>query len=103
MWSQDFTFQSFSALSDEFVAEVLRRQEQLKDEYGGNNYPITLNTTDFRVFITILQKLALYGNVSHKDFPEIPGFGDDDWQEPIEGWAHEWLSGIGDTLNVEGI
>ena len=88
---------SFTALSDEFVAAILERGTT------DGNYPIELNATDFRVFITILHKLAQYGNVSHKDFPEIPGFGDDDWQEPIEGWAYEWLSGIGDTLNVEGI
>lgn len=103
MTSQDFIYQSFTALSDEFVAEVLSRQERMRDEYGSNNYPITLNTTDFRVFITILHKLAMYGNVTHKDFPVIPGFGDDDYQEPIQGWAQDWLSGIGDTLNVEGI
>lgn len=74
-------------------------------------YPIQLNRTDFRVFITILQRLALYGKVTHKDIETIPGYGtvrnddsgDDEEWDPIEHWAMSWLSGIAETLGVEGI
>lgn len=66
-------------------------------------YPITLNRTDFRVFVTILQNLALYDGVSHKDIPSIPGYGEDGESEAIGDWAQSWLSGIAETLGIEGI
>lgn len=94
--------QSFTALSDEFMAALLKAQGESRDEYGSNNYPITLNTTDFEVFTKILRSLAQYGSVSHKDFEVIPGFSSEE-EEPIAQWAWDWLSGIGETLGVEGI
>jgi hypothetical protein len=49
-----------------------------------------------------LQNLAKYGKVTHKDIESIPGYGGE-FIEPIEDWAWQFLSGIGETLGVEGI
>lgn len=71
----------------------------------GENYPITLNDSDFRVFTAILRDLALYGECSRNTrvaVAEILGTGTDE-TEPIEDWAWEMLSGIGETLGIEGI
>lgn len=91
--------------SDDFMSAVLKRQSELKNEYGGNQYPMELNTTDFHVFITILKELALYGEAGRSvrvAASEILGTGTDD-DEPIEMWAWDMLSSIAETLGVEGI
>lgn len=87
---------SFTFGSAEFMEEIFRRGTQ-------RNYPIGLNSTDFKVFVTILHKLALYGGVSHHDFDEVLTFDPLDIEEPIERWAWDFLSSIGETLNIEGI
>lgn len=94
---------SYTFGSHEFMMAVFEAQLKSKDQWGGNNYPVEFNTTDFRVFITILQNLALYGKVTHKDIESIPGYGEDGETEAIEEWARSWLSGIAETLDVEGI
>lgn len=66
----------------------------------GAPYPFSMNMTDFRVFVTILQKLALYDSVSHKDIPSIPGY-DDEETEALGNWAASWYSGIAETLGIE--
>lgn len=86
-------------MSDEFVAAI---KERGTADPSWPKYPVEFNRTDWDVFITILQKLADYGNVSHKDIPEIVGWGDDE-EEPVSAWARDWLSGIAITLNIEGI
>lgn len=71
----------------------------------GENYPITLNDTDFRVLISILRDLALCGECGRDArvaVAEILGTGTDE-TEPIEEWAWGMLSGIGETLGVEGV
>lgn len=91
--------------SDEFMSAVLKRQSESRNEYGGNQYPIELNTTDFHVFITLLKELALYGEAGRSirvAASEILGTGTDD-DEPIEMWAWSMLSSIAETLGVEGI
>lgn len=60
----------------------------------------SMNMTDFRVFVTILQRLALYDSVSHKDIESIPGYGDSE-SEPLGEWAASWYSGIAETLGIE--
>lgn len=90
---------SYTFGSHDFMMAIIEKQ---MGELLGGKYPIELNTTDFRVFITILQKLALYGSVTHKDIESIPGYGNDD-MEAIEEWSLSWLSGIAETLGVEGI
>lgn len=90
---------SYTFGSHEFMMAILEKQ---MGELPGGKYPIELNATDFRVLVTILQKLALYGSVIHKDIESIPGYGNDD-MEAIEEWAWSWLSGIAETLGVEGI
>lgn len=94
--------ESYTFGSHDFMMAVIEKQMASKDEYGGNNYSITLNTADFRVFVTILQNLALYSKVTHKDIEAIPGF-ESESLEPISEWAWDWLSGIAETLDVEGI
>lgn len=94
---------SYTFGSHDFMMAILEKQSQLKNEYGGNQYPMELNTTDFRVFVTILRQLALYDKVTHKDIPTIPGYGEDGGWEPIGDWATSWLSSIAETLGVEGI
>jgi hypothetical protein len=70
----------------------------------GENYPITLNDKDFRVFTAILKDLALYGEVGKSTRDKVREIiGDSDETEPIEDWAWNWLSGIGETLGIEGI
>ena len=86
---------SYTFGSPDYISAILEKGQKEK-------YPIELAATDFRVFITILEKLALYDSVSHKDIPSIPGYGGE-WTEPIGDWAQSWLSGIGETLGVEGI
>lgn len=86
---------SYTFGSDEFMKAILEKGTKEK-------YPIELNATDFRVFVTILQGLANYGVANHKTVPSIPGYGDEEF-EPIEEWAASWLSGIAETLGVEGI
>lgn len=85
-------------LSDEFIKAVTERGTA---DSSWPKYPIEFNTRDWKVFIRILQKLAEYGTVIPKDFYDILDFDED--VEPITDWASDWLSGIGDTLNVEGI
>lgn len=87
---------SYTFGSNDFVQAVIERGIR-------EGYPITLNATDFRVFITILQKLALHDSVNHKDIPSIPGYGEDGESEPLGDWAWQFLSSIGETLNVEGV
>lgn len=98
---------SYTFGSHDFMMAIL--EKQAKDLPGGK-YPIEWNATDFRVFVTILQNLALYGKFTHKDIESIPGYGtvrnesgDDEEWEPIEDWAWQLLSGIAETLGVEGI
>jgi hypothetical protein len=67
-----------------------------------SHFGINLNATDFRVFVTLLKSLALYSDVSHKEFETILGHGDGE-TEPISEWAMEWLSSIAESLGVEGI
>lgn len=86
--------------SHDFMMAILENQAR---DLPGGKYPIELNATDFRVFVTILQNLALYDGVSHKDIETIPGYGEDGESEPIGDWAQSWLSGIAETLGVEGI
>lgn len=87
--------QSFTFGSDEYYEAVIR--EGIKDKY-----PIELNATDFLVFIKILDNLSKFASVSHSDFPVINGYGDDN-TEPIEEWARNIYSSIGETLGIEGI
>lgn len=87
---------SYTFGSHDFMQAVIERGIR-------EGYPVTLNATDFRVFVTILEKLALYDSVNHKDIPSIPGYGEDGQLEPISDWAWQFLSSIGETLGVEGI
>lgn len=92
--------QSYTFGTDNYIEAIA-----LERMRTGENYPITLNDSDFRVFTHILRDLALYGECSRSTrvaVAEILGTGTDD-TEPIEEWAWNWLSGIGETLNVEGI
>lgn len=91
---------SYTFGSHDFMQAIL--EKQAKDLPGGK-YPIELNATDFRVFVTILEKLSLYDSVTHKDIPSIPGYGEDGESEPLGDWAMNFLSAIGETLGVEGI
>lgn len=95
--------ESYTFGSHDFMMAVLEKAALHRNADGGGNYPIELNATDFRVFVTILQKLAMYAKVTHKDIETIPGYGEDGHSEPIEDWATSWLSGIAETLGVEGI
>lgn len=94
---------SYTFGSHDFMMAVIEKASLHRNDDGGSNYPIELNQTDFRVLVTILQKLALYARVTHKDIETIPGYGEDGESEPIEEWAWSWLSGIAETLGVEGI
>lgn len=94
------TDQSYTFGSDNFMEAVAL--ERLR---SGEIYTIGLNDSDFRVFIAILRDLALYGEASRSTrvtVSEILGTGTDE-TEPIEEWAWSWLSGIAETLGVEGI
>lgn len=94
------TDQSYTFGSDNFMEAIA-----LERMRTGENYPIALNDTDFRVFTIVLRDLALYGEASRSTrvaVAEILGTGTDD-VEPIEEWAWGWLSGIGETLGIEGI
>ncbi len=71
----------------------------------GEKYPMELNSKDFHIFILILRELALYGECTRSTrvaVAELLGTGTDDI-EPIEDWAWQFLSAIGETLGVEGI
>jgi hypothetical protein len=87
---------SYTFGSHDFMMAVLEKGTKEK-------YPIELNATDFRVFVTILEKLSQYDSVNHHDIPTIPGYGEDGESEPIGDWATSWLSGIAETLGIEGI
>ncbi len=92
--------ESYTFGSDNFMSAIA-----LERMRTGENYPITLNDTDFRVLTVILRELALYGEFSRSgrvQVAEILGTGTDDI-EPVEDWAWQFLSGIGETLGVEGI
>lgn len=93
---------SYTFGSHEFMMAVLEKASAHRNADGGSNYPIELNQTDFRVFVEILRGLALYGVANHKTVESIPGYSNDE-TEPIEEWAWSWLSGIAETLGVEGI
>lgn len=91
--------ESYTFGSDEFMDRIHDKADM------DAPYPMTLNRTDFRVFTTILRDLALYGECTRSTrvaVSEILGTGTDD-TEPIEEWAWGWLSGIGETLGVEGV
>lgn len=89
---------SYTFGSDGFMDALTKAQE-------GKKYPMELNSKDFHVFITILKELALYGECTRSTrvaVAEILGNGNDDI-EPVEYWAWQFLSAIGETLGVEGI
>lgn len=86
--------------SESFMAALRAAQE---GELPGGKYPVEFNSTDFTVFVQILKNLALYGTVSYKGIPVIPGYGEEGTLEAIEDWAVSWLNGIAETLGVEGI
>ena len=88
--------------SESFMEAVVKAQQ---GDLPGGKYPIEFNSTDFQIFILILKELALYGEVGRETrmaVSDILGTGTDDI-EPIEDWAWGWLSGIGETLGVEGV
>lgn len=92
--------QSYTFGSDNFMEAIA-----LERMRTGENYSITLNDSDFRVLTVILRDIALYGEatgIARSAVAEILGTGTDDI-EPIEDWAWGFLSGIGETLGVEGI
>lgn len=92
--------ESYTFGSDNFMEAIAL--ERLRT---GENYPITLNDSDFRVLTVILRDLAFYGEATRSTrvaVAEILGTGTD-VMEPIEEWAWNFLSSIGETLNVEGI
>lgn len=91
---------SYTFGSEDFIRALIEAQDRDVLFY---KYPVEFSRTDFRVFITILHNLAFYDEVSHKDIPSIPGYGEDGESEPIGDWASSWLSGIAETLGVEGI
>lgn len=97
--------ESYTFGTDEFISAVSKAQQRQRNGYGGNQFPMQLNTTDFLVFITILRDLAMYGEATRSTrvaVSEILGTGTDDI-EPIEEWAWDMLSSIGESLGVEGI
>jgi hypothetical protein len=97
--------ESYTFGTDEFISAVSKAQQKLKNEYGGNQYPIELNTNDFLVFITILRDLALYGEATRSTriaVAEILGTGTDEI-EPIEEWSADMLGAIAESLGVDGI
>lgn len=86
--------------SEEFMSALALERLRTRE-----NYPIGFNDNDFRVFTTILRDLALYGECSRStrvEVAQILGTGTDDI-EPIEDWAWQLLSSIGDSLGVEGV
>lgn len=93
--------ESYTFGSDNFMSALA--EERMRT---GENYPITLNDTDFRVFMAILRDLAFYGEcagTTRDTVAKILGYSDSDIIEPIEEWAWQFLSGIAETLGVEGI
>ncbi len=85
--------------SDEFMSAIA-----LERMRTGENYPVTFNDTDFRMFTAILRDVALYGEVGKATRDKAREIlGDSFTSEPLEEWAWNWLSGIGETLGVEGI
>ncbi len=92
--------QSYTFGSDNFMNAIA-----LERMRTGENYSITLNDGDFRVFTTILKELALYGECTRSTrvaVAEILGTGTDD-MEPVMEWAWSFLSAIAETLGVEGV
>jgi hypothetical protein len=93
-------YQTFTFGSDDFINAIVKAKTDI-----GLPYPIGMSDTDFHIFILILKELALYGEVGRATrvaVADLLGTGTDDL-EPIENWAWGWLSGIGETLNVEGV
>lgn len=91
--------ESYTFGSDEFMSAVA-----LERMRTGENYPITLNDTDFRMLTAILRDIALYGEVGKSTRDKAREIlGDSFTSEPLEDWAWQWLSGIGETLGIEGI
>lgn len=100
MTDQSYTFGSF-----DFMNAVAEAQIKNRNEFGGNQYPMELNTQDFQVFIILLRELALYGEAGksvRNAALKILGTGTDEI-EPIEVWAWDMLSSIAESLGVEGI
>ncbi len=94
------TDQTYTFGSDEFMTSL-----QLEKLRSSQNYPITLNNTDFHVLTVILRELAMYGEFGssgRSEVAQILGTGTDDI-EPVEDWAWSWLSGIAGTLGIEGL
>ena len=92
---KDSLMQSFTQGSPEYIREIIEKGTKEK-------YTIELNAKDFTVFAKILYFLENYAKVSHSDIPEIEGYGGGNIK-PLEDWAYGMLSGIGDSLGVEGI
>lgn len=94
---------SYTFGSDEFMAAIL--EKRAKSIFG--NYEIGLNAKDFQVFITILQGIALYGEIDRHKLNDLIGWTTDDPDpdetEPVEDWAWQFLSNIGETLGIESI
>lgn len=94
------TDQTYTFGSDNFMNAL-----QLERLRTGDHYTISFNSNDFHVLTVILRDLALYGEASRSarvEVAEILGTGTDDI-EPVEDWAWSFLSGIGESLGVEGI
>jgi hypothetical protein len=96
--------ESYTFGSPEFMSAIA-----LERMRTGENYPITLNDKDFRILTTILQQIAIYGDISRSELNDLVGWNGENWEgnerdiDPISDWAWNWLSGIGETLGVEGI
>jgi hypothetical protein len=92
--------ESYTFGSDNFMEAIALERMRMQE-----NYPITLNDKDFRIVTEILRGLALYGEVDRHKLNDLVGwrYGGNLDQDPIEEWAWNALSGIGVTLEVEGI
>lgn len=92
--------ESYTFGSDEFMQAIA-----LERMRTGENYPITLNDKDFRIITEILRQIALYTEIDHHKLNSMleDGSHPADEIDPISDWAWSWLSGIAETLAVEGI
>jgi hypothetical protein len=92
----DFPRVSYTRNSPEYFKAIMER-------VTAEPYAMALGGTDMTVFVKMLTAIAQYDSVTHKDIPSIPGYDNEESSEPFGWWADDFLSSIGESVNVEGI
>lgn len=88
--------QSFTAMSDEGIQAVIDAQEA-----EGSHYAMTLNQSDFHMFVRALQ--AAYEHTADGGCPDVDASWSGGMAADVTEWAGDFLSGVAETVGVEFI